>query len=367
MVESPQRTALLVLGMHRSGTSALTRVLGLCGAALPRHSGGAYHESNPLGHWEPPRLVDAHDRFLTEAGTAWDAILDYPKSLFTTDLAATCRTRLAEIVRSEYGDAPLFVLKDPRLSRLLPLWRPVFDTLAATPCAVIMVRNPLEVASSLQRRDRWDEYRALLVWLRYLLSAERDTRHMARCFIRYEDLMSDWRAVVTTISTQLDIVLPNHSLVAAGEIDRFLRPELRHHQRPTAELAYRGDIPDCVKEAYRCFCLAAEAGTVDSAALNRIAAALDGAERVFRRIRMPGRRRSVSTIAVGATPPDKRDALLALVLAEIGRANDIAERSDRVLQQVLKSRSWRFTRLFRALGRAVGRLLQSPVRLSGRS
>ena len=78
-------------------------------------------------------------------------------------------------------------------------------------------------------------------------------------------------------------------------------------------------------------------------------------------------RRSVSTIAVGATPPDKRDALLALVLAEIGRANDIAERSDRVLQQVLKSRSWRFTRLFRALGRAVGRLLQSPVRLSGRS
>ena len=122
-----------------------------------------------------------------------------------------------------------------------------------------------------------------------------------------------------------------------------------------------------MKQAYRCLCAAAETEIVDFAALDRIAEALEGAERLFRRIRQPATRRSLRTVAVGAAPPDRRDALLALVLAEFGRANDVAEQSERVLRQVLTSRSWRFTRMFRALGRGIARIFQAPVRLSGRS
>jgi hypothetical protein len=358
---APARKALLVLGMHRSGTSALTRVLGLCGAALPRHIAGRDRESNPLGHWEPRRIVDAHDRFLEEAGTAWDAVLGYPAAMFTTDLAKACRQRLTDIARSEYGNEPLFVLKDPRTSRLLPLWRPVLDSLEAAPYAIIMVRNPLEIASSLERRDGWDEYRALVVWLRYLLSAERETRDMPRCFIKYDDLMEDWRATIHSISAQLDIAFPERDPATDCEIDRFVRQDLKHHQRPAAELLHRGDIADCVKRAYRCFRQAAETGFVDYAALNAISEALDGAERVFKRMRSHGVKGALRTVAVGTTAPEKRDALLALVLAEFGRATDVAERSEKVLREVLASRSWRFTRLFRALGRGLGRLFHPPL------
>jgi hypothetical protein len=364
---SPARKAILVLGMHRSGTSALTRVLGFCGAALPRRNLGDSHESNPLGHWEPQRIVDAHDRFLEEAGTAWDAVTGFPDAMFTTELAETCRQQLIDIVASEYGNSRLFVLKDPRTSRLLPLWRPVLDRIHAAPHAIIVVRNPLEVASSLQRRDGWDEYRALVVWLRYLLSAERETRDMPRCFVKYDDLMENWRAVVRNISAHLDLPLTIGNADIDRQVDRFVRQDLKHHQRPTAELLYRGDIADCVKQAYSCFSSAAETGTVDYAALNAIAEALDGAERVFKRMRSIGAKASLRTISVGATPPERRDALLALVLAEFGRATDVAERSERVLKQVLSSRSWRFTRMFRAFGRAVERLIHPPVRLSGRS
>jgi hypothetical protein len=359
--------ALLILGMHRSGTSALTRVLGLCGAQLPRRGVADAHVSNPLGHWEPRRIVDAHDRFLAESGTAWDAVMDYPRSIFQSKSAEACRRRLAGMVIDEYGDAPLFVLKDPRTSRLMPLWRPVLSALPAAPHAIIMVRNPLEVAGSLQSRDGWTEHRALLVWLRYLLNAERDTRDLPRCFVRYDDLVGDWRSTVDAISSQLGIAFPVRRSASETEIDRFVRQDLRHHQRPTAELVYRGDVPDCVKQAYRCLCAAAETGTVDFAALDRIAEALEEAERLFRRIRQPATRRSLRTVAVGTAPPDRRDALLALVLAEFGRANDVAEQSERVLRQVLTSRSWRFTRMFRALGRGIARIFQAPVRLSGRS
>src|SRR6185437_16639542 len=94
---APARQALLVLGMHRSGTSALTRVLNLCGAALPRHNMAAA-QSNRLGFWEPQRIVDTHDRFLKEAGTGWEAIADYPAALFASEAAAACRRTLADHV-----------------------------------------------------------------------------------------------------------------------------------------------------------------------------------------------------------------------------------------------------------------------------
>jgi hypothetical protein len=349
------RQALIVLGMHRSGTSALTRVLGLCGAALPRHQMVA-HGSNPLGHWEPQPIVDAHDRFLAEVGTGWDAVADYPCTIFNAQPAADCRRTLTELTIREYGDARLFILKDPRISRLMPLWRPVLGELGVAPRIVIMVRNPLEVAGSLERRNRWGEHRALIVWLRYLLAAERDTRDLPRCFVGYSQLMNDWRSVVDTISGQLGIAFPARSRAIEQEIDGFVRPELRHHRHRTDALFQRADIADCVKQAYRCFSDAAETGTVDQAALDTIARALDDAEAALER--MTHRKTRAAPTNAGPATPDADGTLTALMLAELERANDTAELSQRTLQEFRATRSWRLTKPLRALGRTVDRVLR---------
>jgi len=363
---APARQALLVLGMHRSGTSALTRVLGLCGGALPRHKMAAA-DSNALGFWEPQPIVDAHDRFLRAAGTDWEAIADYPASLFTSERAAACRRSLADLAVREYGDAPLFILKDPRISRLMPLWRPVLDELGVAPRIVIMVRNPLEIAESLKLRDGWSEHRACIVWLRYLLTAERDTRDLPRCVVGYGQLMNDWRATVARLSDQLGVPLPNitepgRSPAVEREIDAFIRPDLRHHRHGADALFQRGDIADCVKQAYRCLSDAAETGTVDHAALDRIAVMLDNAEETLERITHSGGRpiqiRGVAQdIAHGPTMPDAGDTLTALMLAEIERANDVAERSQRLVSEMRGTWSWRFTKPLRALGRTAGRVM----------
>jgi hypothetical protein len=346
------RQALLVLGMHRSGTSALTRVLGLCGAALPRHNMDAA-DSNALGFWEPQPIVDAHDRFLSAAGTGWETIADYPPAMFASETAAACRRTLADLARREYGEAPLFILKDPRVSRLMPLWRPVLAELGAEPRIVIMVRNPLEIAGSMKRRDGWGEHRTLMVWLRYMLAAERDTRDLPRCFVGYGQLMNGWRAVVDTITDRLDIEFPERSHAVEQEIDGFVRPDLRHHRHQADALLQRDDIAGCVKLAFRCFTDATEGGTIDQDALNGIAAALDEAENTL--AHMTHRKTGPVPTQEAAGKPGFDDTLTALMLAEIEQANGLAERAERTLDELRATWSWRLTKPLRALGRMLGR------------
>jgi len=352
--EPAGRLALLVLGMHRSGTSALTRVLALSGAALPRHN-IAPADDNRLGFWEPQPIVDAHESFLKEAGTGWEAIAEYPAAMFASKEAAACRRTLAALVASEYGDAPLFILKDPRISRLMPLWRPVLGALGIAPRIVIVVRNPLEISNSLKARGGWSEHRALLVWLRYMLAAERDTRDLVRCFVGYGQLMQDWRATVDRLSDRLGIAFPERGEATGQRIDRFIRPDLRHHRHRADTLLRRADIADCVKQAYCCFSAATETGFVDQAALDRIAGMLDEAEATLERMTRCAAR-PVRAVEADPAPPDTGDTLTALILAEIEQASDIATQSQRLVTEMRASWSWRITKPFRALGRTAGRL-----------
>jgi hypothetical protein len=313
------------------------------------------HQSNPLGHWEPQPIVDAHERFLAEAGTGWDAMAEYPQAIFDAQPAADCRRTLTDLAVREFGDAPLFILKDPRISRLMKLWRPVLEVLGAAPRIVIMVRNPLEVADSLKRRNHWGEHRALIVWLRYMLAAERDTRDLPRCFVGYNQLMNDWRAVVDTISRQLRIAFPTRVSAVEQEIDSFVRPELRHHRHRTDALYQRADIADCVKQAYRCFSDAAETGAVDETALDGIARALNDAEDALER--MTHGKAGPAPADTPPAAPDTGGALKALMLAELERANDTAEQSQRLLREFRATWSWYLTKPLRALGRAIDQIL----------
>jgi hypothetical protein len=335
--------------MHRSGTSALTRVLGLAGAALPSQSLFDTHASNPLGHWEPRRIVETHDRFLADSGVGWDDIFDYPPAIFQSPVADACRNRLIAIASREYGSADMFVLKDPRLSRLMPLWRPVLDRLGAAPRVVIAVRNPLEVAASLRRRDGWNEYRALTVWMRYMLAAERDTRDLPRCFVRQDRLLSDWRSLIRSISDRLDLSLAVDDEAVGREVDAFIRDDLVHHRRTDAELFDRADIPDCIKQVYRLCWTAANGDAIHVQAFDAIGQALDDAARIYRQTGSLELLRDHSPNVVRIRDrQSQRDALFALSVAELGRARDQERRAKRELEALLKTRSWRFTRPFRA-------------------
>ena len=245
----PNRPAILIAGMHRSGTSALTRVVSLLGYRLPSHLIPA-SQHNVKGFWETQALVDFHDRVLQSAGSSWHDWSEFNLEWYASPLFHDACQELQAILQAEFGaDGPI-VVKDPRLCRLLPLWQAALHALHIDPTVILPLRNPLEIARSLRQRDDFTEQTSLLVWLRYVLDAEQATRNLPRAFCAYETLLSNWRETLAQIARHAGLVWPRHSLDSELEIDDFLSAEVRHHVISPAELTTRPEIPRWIPDAY---------------------------------------------------------------------------------------------------------------------
>ena len=129
---SSRCTAILVCGMHRCGTSALTRVLSFLGAALPIDVYPA-GPGNEMGHWEPRDLGPLHDRVLASVGTHWASLVPGNERSLESEIPNQFRSEIRRLILEQYGDEALFVVKDPRLSLLLPLWIDVLGELEINP------------------------------------------------------------------------------------------------------------------------------------------------------------------------------------------------------------------------------------------
>lgn len=281
-----QRRALIVLGPHRSGTSALTRVLSLSGAALPTHllpavDGLPNDGNSQAGFWESKTLMLLHEEALASAGSRWDDPFDMSPTWFQSADAEAYTHRLAEALAAEFGDAPLIVAKDPRISRLAPIWKATLQKLQVEANWVIAVRNPLDVAASLNHRDGFPQPKGLLLWLTYFLAAERHTRDEIRIFVSYADLLEDWRGVISQIGNRLGLSFSRRSHLAGAEIDDFLDLKLRHHTAAASEVAVREDVSGWVKDAFRWALQAAAGKPVDSIQLDDIHLAFHQASTAF--------------------------------------------------------------------------------------
>jgi hypothetical protein len=132
------------------------------------------------------------------------------------------------VVRNCYDDAPLIVVKDPRLSLLIPIWDTALQHEGYTPVYVIMVRDPREVAASLLRRNGFPRSKSLLLWISYMVAVERDTRGAPRCFVAYHDLLASADTALALIEPLLGGQSLRPTLQARVELERFIRPA-RHH------------------------------------------------------------------------------------------------------------------------------------------
>lgn len=244
------RTAILVLGMHRSGTSALTRIVNFLGATLPRHLVPA-NAANPRGHWESAPLVALHDQLLAALDSSWDDWRTPGARWKESDAASRFAGRLRLTIDEEYGNAPLFVLKDPRICRTLPYWMSILEKSGIRSAPVIIVRNPLEVAESLKSRDGMSFEKAMLMWLRHMLDAEFETRHLARNIVTFDALLEDWKLLAVQTGGRLGISWPRQPNDAAHDVRDFLDLELHNHRASQAELEAHTEVPHWVKTAYR--------------------------------------------------------------------------------------------------------------------
>lgn len=243
------RHALVILGMHRSGTSALTRTLSLLGASLPKDMLPPKENDNALGFWEPRAAFEHNERLLAQLDSRWDDWRPLP-SVPTEFRPGPVYDEQLTILRREYGRAPLAVIKDPRMCRLLPYWSAAIHDGGLQPLAVMAVRHPLEVADSLARRNGFSINRGLLLWLRHCLDAEWHSRELPRAVVNYAALLTDWRATTTRVGEQLALSWPVAPDDAAADIEAFLSSRHRHEQRDVAALSADPHVFHWVRVAY---------------------------------------------------------------------------------------------------------------------
>ncbi|MCB1476259.1 MAG: hypothetical protein H6883_09220 [Rhodobiaceae bacterium] len=273
-----RRACLAVLGMHRSGTSALTRALNILGAALPDTMIGA-SEGNDTGHWEPLRLVLLHDEMLEEAGSNWDDWRSLDLSRLTDPRRAWYRSEAARIIRQDFGaDSPI-VLKDPRICRFVPFFAEVCAELDMELKPVLMMRDPREVSASLERRNRMARPHALLLCLRHMLDAEKETRGLERAFVDYADLLLDWRRTRDVIVARTGVDLADTDSPAGRLVDEFISPDQRHHNTGRGDLAAADDLGNWIGTVVEQYGILAATGENPAALaeLDRVGRELDHA------------------------------------------------------------------------------------------
>src|SRR5688572_24520696 len=112
-----RRQAVVVLGMHRSGTSALTRALHILGLALPDDLLPAA-DDNTQGYFEAREFVRLNQALLAAAGTAWHDPAPIPDGWLAGNETLPFRQRAAALIEAAFSASSLVVLKDPRFSRL---------------------------------------------------------------------------------------------------------------------------------------------------------------------------------------------------------------------------------------------------------
>lgn len=263
--KSRRRTVLLfVLGPQRSGTSAITRVLSLCGGLLPVGMLGA-DAGNPRGYWEPRKAIAINEGILYRHQSAWfDPTLHSMDDALGVREKAACVDQIQDYL-TRLPDAPLLVIKEPRITTLSHLWFEAARRAGFDVAAVIAVRHPLEVVSS--AAATWQVSRELsgALWLKYSLLAERYTRGLPRVFVDYADFLDDWPREIKRIATTLDIDLNTQQDDA---VEQFLTPDLRRQRRSGSVHGFVG--ADWISAVYSALRQAAHDEPPNEAALDCI-------------------------------------------------------------------------------------------------
>jgi hypothetical protein len=223
---------VVVIGMHRSGTSALTEAIGLLGCSIGDTADFVSPRRwNPQGNWEHQRLIERNELVLELHGGTWFAPPRLP------DGWASARRAQAMVpgLRAEFAaiyPPQGWVWKDPRACLTLPLWMRAWDS---APVAVMAFRHPLAVARSLAARNGFSRRHGLALWEVYNAQALWNLRGLPTAVHRYERALEDPAGFVAGLGE----ALAGHGIELDGspaEAAAALRPSLRRNAAGEDEL-----------------------------------------------------------------------------------------------------------------------------------
>ena len=318
--------------MHRSGSSALMRVLNLLGVELGEQLLESQND-NEKGFWENSDIFELNNRILNIMGRSWDDFRGVNLGEIDQAQLMAINEDILSVITEISDEAPVWGIKDPRMCRLLPLYLTSQGMENTQPVVIHITRNPLEVACSLQKRNGFTLEMGLLLWLRYTIEAEKNSRGLPRVWVSYDALLANWRAVVETIEHQLSIQWPVVPDEAAKDIDDFLEQGLKHHRMSAADYNGEANIKQMVEAVFD-LVLAAEDGVEESVLFEKFDSICHKEGEI-----------NMGFLEEAAVIRQERD-MLSKLLEERKRELEIIEAQ---LETIKKSYSWKLTRPLRVL------------------
>jgi hypothetical protein len=261
-----QSRAVVVLGMHRSGTSAVARGVSALGVYLGNDFLDA-HPENPTGYWEDQGIVELNERVLKALRLKWDDTAPIDRRQLTGWKMWRLRGEVARYLRHDFTSHPLWGFKDPRTMRLLPFWQRVLHDCRVSDAYLLAIRNPASVAASLFARQAMDVATAQRLWNVHVIPCLGDLEQKPLVVVDYDLLMRDPRGRLERLARKLSLPVTD---AVSTEIDRFAREfldeKLRHTIFSPDDIDARTEDGRLTRDAYALlYDVAADRRELDSA------------------------------------------------------------------------------------------------------
>jgi lipopolysaccharide biosynthesis protein len=240
---------IVVLGMHRSGTSCITRSLQVMGVELGDKLEPPLININDKGFWEDIDFVTLNEEILSSIDSHWYDL----KSIDSFDIAHLKKQgyfiQAAELLRKKFVGTSLFGFKDPRVAKLLPFWEKVFDHNKLDVSYVFVLRNPLSVVNSLIKRDNMQAEQAYLLWLTHVMASLSVYNFSKTVFVDYDRFMEAPDKELNRIAKEIDLKIDPAALFTYKT--EFLDNGLRHTLYELDDLFLDDKCPPIVQEVYK--------------------------------------------------------------------------------------------------------------------
>jgi len=266
---------VIVVGSGRSGTSTVAGTLKYLGLRIPPPE-IAPNRTNPRGFFEPRWVVDFHKRLLSRAGVHLsDSRPIAAERAYEVGRRPRLQAELHDWLANALQEAPELVGKDPRNSWFQPMWRDAAESLGTTPRFLTMLRHPAEVAGSKQTyysrnpsadKMKGDTWR-ISGWINLLHTVEYGSRPDPRAFVRYDDLLSDWRSAMGAAGETLDLsYVSSLDPDKRHEVDDFIDPGLHRVRVTWADLDVPAPIQEIAESTWQALGVLVDAGGHDEKA-----------------------------------------------------------------------------------------------------
>lgn len=355
MADNRKKRLIVVMGMHRSGTSAITRSLKVMGVELGDTLMPAIEGINDKGFWEDLDLFTLNNELLSMVESDWHHLAPIKPAEVEALRERGYFAKAANLIFQKVEKINVFGFKDPRVAKLLPFWKEVFIRCQFDTSCVLVIRHPLSVAKSLAKRDGFDAEKSYFLWLGHVIESLAGSTGLRRVLVDYDNLMQAPQVEINRVARQLDLEIDDAELQSYRS--EFLDKALQHTIYELKDLSLDEACPPLVREIYASLrAVACDKISLDDPMLqNQIARWMDEFMRLKPILSLADRLFVENAGLLRAMTEQISNLNQALCErdAQITFLNQAVVERDLIVNEMRDSKSWRITHFLRVIARAL--------------